>query len=38
MPVFDLLLISLLFIVIIGGLGWTKLQLWDWERERDPRS
>ena len=38
MPVRDLLIISLLFIVMIGGIGWTKLQLWDWERDRDPSS
>lgn len=35
MPVIDLLAISLLLIVIFGGYGWTKLQLWDWQRERD---
>ena len=38
MPVTDLLVVSLLLVVIIGGIGWTKLQLWDWLKERDDAS
>ena len=34
----ELLVFSLLFIVIFGGLGWTKLQLWNWTQERDDAS
>lgn len=35
MPMHELLVFSFLFLVIIGGIGWTKLQLWDWLRERE---
>lgn len=31
----DLLFLSVLLIVIFGGVGWTKLMLWDWQAERD---
>ena len=35
MPVRELLVVSLLLVVIFGGIGWTKLQLWDWQKERE---
>ena len=31
----DLLVISVLLVVIFGGIAWTKLMFWDWLKERD---
>lgn len=33
-PVADLLILSFLFAVVIGGIGWTRLMLWEWQAER----
>jgi hypothetical protein len=34
----DLIVLSVLLIIIFGGLGWTKLMLWEWhERDRSER-
>lgn len=34
MPYRDLIVISVLLVVIFGGLGWTKLAYWEWLKER----
>lgn len=38
MPWRDLLFLSFLLIIIFGGYGWTKDQLWAWQKERDEQA
>jgi hypothetical protein len=35
MDVSALILFSFLLAVFFGGLGWTKLMLWEWQADRE---